>query len=158
MENNIKNKKIEEISVNYEYLIHDVKFANLNKNDTLDSYKHEIDKGDYYLETVQVKKLLLCSAKEFLKLGNNFLSNVDIYEKIGGSTVLDKDFKYFKHVDGKDFWEWDKVTQDLYKQKNVTVGVQVINKESGEMFIVNTEGYSYARYVGIFKGFDGDNK
>ena len=50
------------------------------------------------------------------------------------------------------------MTQDLYKQKNVTVGVQVINKESGEMFIVNTEGYSYARYVGIFKGFDGDNK
>ena len=63
-----------------------------------------------------------------------------------------------KYVDNK---EWDKITSDFYQPNTIYENIggwggggyvqvlQIINEKTNENIFVNTEGYDYARYVGV---------
>ncbi len=140
-----------------EILVDGVKFANLNKNDWLSDYEEEVfKKGDYRIETVKVVKEIELSATEYRAVTKSLLTDrFDMWEKIGGSILTEKAEAEAKEL-GFDFddplwWMKDKEhpqMQFFFKNSVVEV-VKVTCEGYGRPFYVNTEGYGYARYVGL---------
>jgi len=142
------------------------KFATMNKNNTLREYKKECKKPEFEeitqeggngypsfkhrganwrIEKCKVVKYALLSSKEFNFLTKNFLSdNEELYEKIGGHkyTGTNPNFDY------QTFYMIPALLKDFQKN-NVTLVVVLENETTKEKVAINTEGYNYARYVGI---------
>lgn len=140
-----------------ELILKGIKFANLNKNCTLDEYKEKVyEKNDYTLQNVLVKKTVFCSNDEYIRLSNSLMAGNELWEKIGGSTVLEESkvnfqLKFGRELDSLGYFEFYN-NQDYLKwwQVNCFIeGVLVFNTDTQESFVVNTEGHEYARYVGI---------
>ena len=160
-------------TIEKEFKIGDVikaKFASMNKNNTLLEYKKECKKEETYIYTQDggngyptfrepmknwriekclIKKVIKLSDSEFKHLSKNLLEdNIELFEKIGGSeyTGTNKEFSYEKLYS-------DENMKNDYRKNHVTLVVLVINEDRPtKMFVVNTEGYLYARYVGINVG------
>lgn len=123
-----------------------VTFPGANKNDTLaDNFRAMVMYG-MHAEKCEIKKTVELNEEEFDEVANSLLENrPDLWEKIGGAC--------------SDAPELEGLTyeQVFYNERNVqifretcwTLVVEVKCPETGEAFYVNTEGYDYARYVGV---------
>ena len=140
-----------------EVLERGIKFATLNKNDRLEDYKKEVFReGNYRTETVKVVKEVELSATEYRAVSNSLLTDrFDMWEKIGGSTLTEKAEAEAKELgfdfDDPKWWHKEKEhpqMQFFFKNSVVEV-VKVTCGSYGRPFYVNTEGYGYARYVGL---------
>jgi len=139
MSNAIKNETITAI------------FPRMNKQNTLEEYKEELFAGSYS-EKVEIIKEVVLSAEEYDEVSNSFLSdNAELWEKIGGR----RNTKGIEHR--FDFTEEEK---EEWLESMVTMVVRVSVKDSEHYsirrrdrhrtpFLVNTEGFEYARYVGF---------
>ncbi|MEM7176026.1 MAG: hypothetical protein AAF443_08955, partial [Chlamydiota bacterium] len=97
-----------------------IKFANLNKNNTLAEYKDIVyNKNNYKVCEVIVEQEVHLTQKEFDVISNELLRDNPIWKGIGGNE----------------------------DSKRITT--KVVNKDTKEAFYVDTQGYGYARYVGI---------
>ena len=132
---------------NNNHTAQNVHFANLNKNETLDEYKRQCAKGDYRLESVIIKKIVFLNSLEWEKITNSFLDNLALWNKIGGSEYTGNERSILESPG--QFCELSDDQAQEYRDNSKTLTVMVINEKTEEMFYVNTEGYSYARYVGI---------
>ncbi len=164
-----------------------VKFAKLNKNNTLKEYKDQVKSGKFYLENVKVMQIISLDQHEYDVASDRFLYDHDPnvlgayagsgdnnwtpnYKKIGGSEYdgpIDKIRQDIDHCnDYKEFMDYqedvlmnemfvnpdtgkEELGFDHFKNNLRTLVSMVINEETGSVFYVNTEGYNYARYVGI---------
>lgn len=92
---------------------------NINMNRKPSNIK-EVIKNQFSTNTkCLVIKEKLIDNKQYNNLINDFYQHTDIYEQIGGSNGL------------------------------YTEVIKIINIDNNDCFYVNTEGYNYARYVGI---------
>ena len=106
--------------ITYEKESFGIKFARINKNNTLDEYKEEVyQKKDYQVCDVLIQQEIQVDQESFDKISNSLLVDNALWKGIGG-------------FDG---------------DKRITT--KVVNKDTQEVFYVDTQGFSYARYVGI---------
>ena len=128
-------------------LITGVKFAKINKCNTLSEYKQQVKNGEYYLEDIFIEKIVIVDDMDWSIITKNLLNDCGLWEKIGGSTYIGED----EEIINSDKWfhELTPEQQEDYRNNNATLTVIIINKDSGDSFYVNTEGYEYARYVGV---------
>lgn len=97
-----------------------IKFAKMNKMHTLEGYKNEVyEKKDYEVCDVVIEQEIRMNQREFDMISNGLLEMNSIWKGIGG-------FEGGKRITTK-----------------------VVNQDTQEAFYVDTQGYSYARYVGI---------
>ncbi|WP_144626311.1 LPD29 domain-containing protein [Bacillus altitudinis] len=147
-------KKIEEITSSIEikeldeedkYFVMNSQFANLNKNCTLTEYKNEVEKGDYSNQDVKItKEVHFTSPEAFEYFGNVLMTNFEFLNGTGGSFTEDKRINSYLDYDMMD--EFEKRTVKWFRK-----GVAVYF--DGELkFIVDAQGHSYARYVGLVEG------
>lgn len=160
-QHNITNTKQEEdmkeIKHKKEILERGIKFANLNKNNNLEDYEKEVfEKGDYSIETVKVVKEIELSEAEYREVTKSLLTDrLDMWEKIGGRTLTEEAIAEAEKLgfdfDDPKWWNKDiKHPQMQFFFKNSVVEVVKVTCEGyGRPFYVNTEGYGYARYVGL---------
>lgn len=124
-ENNIiQNVEAEELEEQDQHILKSVKYAKLNKNNTLGEYLEEVKKGDYNKENTKITRKLHFKDLEALKNFNNMLLF---------------DFNFLEGAGGR------------YEDENgqiITLGIAVYYKNKIQ-YIINTEGYSYSRYVGL---------
>ncbi|MCY7823316.1 hypothetical protein MOB34_05780 [Bacillus spizizenii] len=142
IENIYSSIVVKQLNEEQQYFVIDSQFANLNKNSTLDQYKDEVTKGDFTLENVKITKEVHFNTKEALiNFSNMLLNDFDFLAETGGSFTEDNRINSMIDYYNMDDLEKRTVQWNLYG-----VGVYY----NGELqFIVDAQGYSYARYVGL---------
>lgn len=142
IENIYSNIVVKQLNEEQQYFVIDSRFANLNKNSTLDQYKDEVTKGDFTLENVKITKEVHFNTEEALNNFSNMLLNeFDFLAETGGSFTEDHRINSMIDYYNMDDLEKRTVQWNLYG-----VGVYYNGKLK---FIVDAQGYSYARYVGL---------
>lgn len=137
-----KNVTVKEIKEENQYTIESVKFANLNKNNTLNEYIEEVDKADYRNRPVKIhRELHFQDPEAFNNFSNMFMHDFKFLEDSGGSYTDDARIKTMQDYSNMPAYERSTV-------KFIDVGIAVYFKNE-VMYIINTEGYNYSRYVGL---------
>lgn len=138
-------------------------FPSLNKNSDLKQYKEEYEKdkkeGKDITQRAMVDQVIITDAVNFALLANCLLCNlIDVWKQIGGHGVadnlLEKELNYTpdqiadfdKRLGFGNLTPEEKVVWLTNYYAHVTL---VFNEETKEAFVVNTETYNYARYVGF---------
>lgn len=128
-----------------QYFVIGSQFANLNKNDTLDSYKEEVKNGKFYLQNVKITKEVHFNSEDALNLFSNMLLNdFDFLSETGGSYTDDVRIQTMTDYHNMTKEEQETVIFNLY-------GVAIYYNNQLQ-FVVDTQGYNYARYVGLVEG------
>lgn len=137
--------EIKELSEEKQYFVMNSKFANLNKNNSITEYKIEVEKGDYSKEDVKItKEIHFNKDNAYENFKNMLMTNFEFLNETGGSFTEDKRINSYLDYDMMD--EFEKRTVKWFRK-----GVAVYF--DGELkFIVDAQGYSYARYVGLVEG------
>jgi hypothetical protein len=142
VENIYNSITVNELEETEQYMIIGSEFADLNKNNTLDQYKEEVSKDKYSLEDVKVTKEVHFNSLEALtNFSNILLNDFDFLTNTGGSYTDDTRFNSMTDYHNMDDSERRTVKWNLY-------GVAVYF--NGKLqFVVDAQGHSYARYVGL---------
>ena len=136
---------IVELAEDKQYYVINSQMANLNKNNTLDQYKEEVAKGDFYLKDIKITKEIHFQNEESLSYFSDMLLNdFEFLEGTGGSFTEDLRFTSIKDYHNMTEEERESVIFNLY-------GVAVYYNNNLQ-FIVDAQGHSYARYVGLVDG------
>jgi len=145
VENIYNNITIADLPEDKQYFIINGQFANLNKNNTLDQYKEEIAKNDFYLNNVKIQKEIHFQTEEALQhFSNMLLNDFTFLENTGGS--------YTDDVRIKTMTDYENMTQEEQKTVIFNLYGVAIYYNNELQFVVDTQGYSYARYVGLVEG------
>ncbi len=120
-----------------------LKFANLNKNNTLGEYKEEVKKGDYRAGSCKVEKVAMLSNKAFDTFSLNLMSASSFLGE-GGTQCDDP---RLKDLD-KDFWQFTDEEKRIYQSTCYNLVTAIIAPDR-KTFFVDAQGYKYARYVAI---------
>lgn len=117
------------------------KFANLNKNNTLQKYQEEVKSGDYELCRCLVTDAAILTSEEYDDLTNSFLDDRDWLADKGGhnSDMIQPE---------GDWWNWSQEAQEEFRRTAYRLVIGVVCKERPTIYL-DPQGYSYARYVGI---------
>jgi hypothetical protein len=142
IENVYNSITVNDLKETEQYFIIGSEFANLNKNNTLDQYKEEIEKGRYSLEDVKVTKEIHFNDQEALSYFSNLLlHDFDFLTNTGGSYTDDNRINSMT-----DYYNMDEEEKKTVKWNLQGVAVYFSGKLQ---FVVDAQGYSYARYVGL---------
>ncbi|MED1665750.1 LPD29 domain-containing protein [Brevibacillus laterosporus] len=137
--NSVDVKTLEE---NEQYFVIGSEFANMNKNNTIDEYKEEVEQGEYSLENVKITKEVHFYNEEALTYFTNMLlHDFDFLSETGGSYTDDNRINSMT-----DFYNMDEDEKKTVKWNLLGVAVYFNNKLQ---FVIDAQGYSYAQYVGL---------
>lgn len=136
------NIEVVDLEEGNQYFVKNAYFANLNKNNTLERYQEEVAKGDYYLNTLKVTREVHFKDLESYNLYiNMLLHDFDFIDGTGGSYTDDLRINSMT-----DYYNMTSEEQKTIEWLLQGVAIYVNNEL---MFVVDAQGYSYARYVGI---------
>ncbi len=139
IEQNVSSVELEESK---QYILSNVKMANLNKNNTLTEYYEEVAKDDYYTQNIKITREISFSTEESLNLFNNMLlTDFDFLADSGGTYTDDPRINNMI-----DYHNMTKEEQETVKFNLIGIAVYYNNILQ---FIIDTQGYKYARYVGL---------
>ncbi|MED1461667.1 hypothetical protein, partial [Bacillus safensis] len=133
---------VKELDEENQYYILDADFAKLNKRKTLAEYQEEVAAGESYSQNVLITKEVFFSSEEaYLHFTEMLLSNFEFLNNTGGSYTEDNRF-----TSEVDYYQMEKHERDTVEWASKGVGVYF---NDVLMFIIDSQGYSYARYVGL---------
>ncbi|MGU8921316.1 hypothetical protein ACV3UV_11465 [Clostridium perfringens] len=136
------NPNVVDIEEQDQYFIKSVKFANLNKRNTIKEYEKEIVKGDYLFQDVKItRELYFNNIEELESFNNSLMLDFDFINGTGGSCTDDERIN-----DIKDFWNMSDEERDTVEWYLKGIAVYFNNELQ---YIIDAQGYSYARYVGL---------
>lgn len=136
------NVVITELEENSQYFVNNSLFANLNKNNTLKQYQEEINNNKFTLETVKITREIHFKTQESLTyFENNLLTGFDFLANSGGSYTDDPRIKSMIDYDYMSEEEKETVIFNL-------LGIAVYF-ENKLQFVIDTQGHTYSRYVGL---------
>jgi len=123
-----------------------VAFPAINKTCDLEETDKEIAAGHNVIKCKVMRKVEVGDAV-YNRLGMEFMDNGNeaIWGYIGGSASNDPRLDKVNHPN--EIFN-SKELREIFMDTCYTMVTEVINKDSGDRFYVNTEGYGYARYVG----------
>lgn len=136
------NVEVVEIEKDSQYYVKDVNFANMNKNNTLEQYQEEVAKGDFYNNTLKVtREIHFKDEKSYNLYINMLLHDFDFIDGTGGSYT--EDLRINSMVD---YYNMSEEEQKTVEWLLSGIAIYLNNKL---MFVVDAQGYCYARYVGL---------
>lgn len=125
-----------------QYFVIGSEFAHMNKNNTLDEYKEEVEKGEFELNTVKITREVHFNSLDALNLfSNHLLTDFSFLEQTGGSYTDDYRINSMTDYNNMTKEERETVIWNLY-------GVAVYYNNQLQ-FVIDAQGFSYARYVGL---------
>lgn len=123
-------------------------FPSCNKNHTkAENFESMVLYGTHE-ERCRVVKTITLGYDEFNQVYNSLLDNrPEMWGQIGGS---ESEAPELENVTYEQLCASKELMQ-IFRNTCYTLVVEVVNEETGASFFVNTEGYDYARYVGVKK-------
>lgn len=126
-----------------------VTFPSLNKNNTLAKNFEAMVMHGTYDERCEVMKTVELDSETFEEVANSLLeSRPEMWEQIGGHN---SDAPELENVTYEQMCSSKELT-DIFRKTCYAMVVEVVETDgwaSGRKFYVNTDGYGYARYVGV---------
>ena len=155
-----KNKELEEIKQHItiedlteeqSYFINS-KWANLNKNNTLAEYKEEVKNNRFFERDAKITKNIYFNNKEVYNyFCNSLLYDFEFIAGTGGSATDDERIQTMQ-----DFIKLTPAEKDTVKwYNNNCIAVYYNNKIQ---FVIDAQGHSYARYVGLVEDEESEQK
>jgi hypothetical protein len=142
VENIYNSVEVVELEETTQYFVTGAEFANLNKNNTLEQYQEEVKSGKYSIENVKITKEVHFNNPEALESFSNMLLNdFDFLANTGGSYTDDNRINSMT-----DFYNMDEIERTSVKWNLYGVAIYFNNELQ---FVVDAQGYNYARYVGL---------
>jgi len=139
------NITIADLETDKQYFIINAQMANCNKQNTLDQYQEQIKDNDFYLNNIKIQKEIHFTTEEALQYFSNMLLNdFTFLEQTGGSYTDDIRINSMVDYNNMTQEEQETVIFNLY-------GVAIYYNNQLQ-FVVDTQGFSYARYVGLIEG------
>lgn len=136
------NVEVVDLEEENQYFVKNAYFANLNKNNTLERYQEEVENGDYYNNTLKVTREIHFKDEESYNLYiNMLLHDFDFINGTGGSYTDDLRINSMT-----DYYNMTSEEQKSVEWLLQGIAVYVNNEL---MFVVDAQGYCYARYVGL---------
>lgn len=136
------NVEVVDLEEENQYFVKNAYFANLNKNNTLERYQEEVSKGDYYLNTLKVtREVHFKDLKSYNLYINMLLHDFDFIDGTGGSYTDDLRINSMT-----DYYNMTSEEQKTIEWLLKGVAVYIDNEL---MFVIDAQGYCYARYVGL---------
>lgn len=124
-------------------------FASLNKNNTIEEYREEVQR-DSYINTCKITDIVTLTPQDYEKFVHNFLTDFDFIAGKGGSNSdFETDKENFFELTKEEAYEWRKQSYNL---------CVMIKAEGKESILINPEGYNYSRYVGFLEQEPQDTK
>lgn len=139
---------IKELSEPSQYMIINVKMAHLNKNQTIAQYYDECSRvNGYYYNDIKIHRELHFDNPEVYNLfTNNLLTDFDFLANSGGSWSNDIN----SMTDYYNMTEAERA-EVIFRLTGIAV---YLNSEL--KFVIDTQGYNYARYVGLVEEAERD--
>lgn len=138
------NVEVVDLEEENQYFVKNAYFANLNKNNTLERYQEEVAKGDYYLNTLKVtREVHFKDLKSYNLYINMLLHDFDFIDGTGGSYTDDLRINSMT-----DYYNMTSEEQKTIEWLLKGVAVYIDNEL---MFVIDAQGYCYARYVGLIE-------
>lgn len=138
-----ENVKVIDLSETEKYIVVGSQFAHINKNSTLDQYKEEVKANEFYLQNVEITKEVHFQTVEALEYFSNLLlNNFDFIANTGGTRT--EDSRINSMIDFNNMTEEERKTVEFISCDSVAV---YYNQEL--QFVIDAQGYSFARYVGL---------
>lgn len=138
----IDNVEVVDIKKEDQYYIKDAQFAKLNKNNTLEEYQEEIKKGEYYNNTLKVtREIHFKDLKSYNLYSNMLLHDFDFIDGTGGS--------YTDDLRINSMTDYYNMTQEEKNSVEWLLSGVAVYLDNELMFVVDAQGYCYARYVGL---------
>ena len=125
------------------YYLTSLKKACINKNSTIEEYIKHCNGciiEDWQYDTAEITKELHLNQEEYDKLSHSLLNDFKEFENTGGSATRDPRINNYQ--DFSKMSEKERATVKWYSCNSVAIFL-----ENDLKYIVNTEGFSYARYV-----------
>lgn len=123
-----------------------VTFPIVNKNNTLAENFEAMVMYGTNSEKCEIKKTVELNKYRFNGIANSLLENRnELWEQIGGAY---SDAPEFKGLTSEQVFSNPQYVQ-IFRDTCIVQVVEVKCIETGKAFYVNTEGYDYARYVGV---------
>jgi hypothetical protein len=126
-------------------------YAHMNKNETLEEYEKEVYEVQNYTNSKTcIKSVVYCSSEKFRYIKNQLMNDLNglipNIEKLGGVCSDDERLDNIKNI-----WELDSLPElkEIFHRTKYTIGCLVVCKETKGGFIIDSQGYNYARYVGL---------
>ena len=133
------NDYVHEIDVTFR-----AKWADMNKNATLDEYKEEVRKGDYSIH--KARCVLSLDFEEYSAayewLCENLLTDIPLLDGMGGSSTEEND-EQIVELKKRHHYEWARHAHWY------SINCILVTVEGEPKFVIDPQGYSYARYVGL---------
>jgi len=129
-------------------------FPRLNKNNTLEEYKIElqsdIKENKIYPEKTLIKQVIMLDDANYQVLAKSLMHSLELWKGIGGNDIP-IEVLIANNIAQDDFYRWNltKEQEKIVREYIYTYGTLVFNTDTKETFIANTEGHQYARYVGF---------
>lgn len=127
-------------------------FPKASKLGDLDEYKEYFWRG-YNTERAEVVKEMVFPDAIFRDVADKLLQSMPSMWQDEDGNPVGGSYSDAPELEGKTEQQIfsDKKLAQIYRDTAITNVVKVENKDTGETFYVNTEGYNYARYVGFDK-------
>lgn len=135
------NVKIVELTDDKQYMITNVALPSLNKNNTIEEVKEEINNKMYYQDCKVTRELHFDNETVYNNFSNMLMNDFDFLQNAGGSYTDDARINSME-----DYTQMSKEERKTVKFNLYVIAVYLNDKL---MFIIDTQGYSYCRYVGI---------
>lgn len=124
------------------YFIKNGKWANCNKNESIETYKKNVSNNDYYIRTAKITREIFFNKETYDLFCNMLLDEFSFLQGFGGSDTLDNRINSME--DYNNMTEEERKTVEWFSTNCI-----VVYCEKNPMFIIDTQGYSYSRYVGL---------
>ena len=140
--NNINNNvKVVELAENNQYMITSVALPSLNKNNTIEEVKEEVNNKMYYQDCKVTREIHFDNETVFNNFSNMLLNDFDFLKNAGGSYTNDARINSME--------DYRQMTESERKTVKFNLYVRAVYLDNKLMFVIDTQGYSYARYVGL---------
>ncbi len=137
-----KNSIIEELAPEKQHIYTSLRWANMNKNNSIDEYYQEVEKGDFYRQDAKTThKWTFTNYADFDYLRHHLLSDYKQLAGLGGTYSDDPRLDNYKTS-----WNIPREIMDTVKWVNIGVAVYLGNDFQ---FFIDPQGHNYARYVAI---------
>ena len=122
------------------------KWANLNKNDTLNDYRELVLQGDYTTQDILITRKVIFTDIKALRAYNHIL--MDEFDFIRGTGGTRTDDPRIRSID--DYFRLSESERKTIEWYRVGIAVYLKHNDNDNLqYVIDAQGYDYARYVGL---------
>jgi hypothetical protein len=135
---------IEPVQIEITPFFYSANFAKLNRNETIEEYERKCESGDYNDNEIQVVEHWTMTNEQYDSYTQRLLDGFDFIAGKGGNGSHNESM--LREVE--DWFDYTEAEKQIWRDGAYAIAV-AISAPDRDVIVVDTQGYNYARYVGL---------